>query len=71
VSKSFAMSLGGLAAIVLDGVVVASVVGLLLLTRWIRFGFVLDVLAILIVGDGLLAWFCGRRFSQFLTRQDK
>ncbi len=64
-----AMGLGGLAAILFDYVVVASIVGLLLLTRWLGVGWMLDVLTILLISYVLGAWFYGRRFSAFLSRQ--
>jgi hypothetical protein len=68
--KNVAMGLGGLAAIVIDYVVVASIVGLLLLTRWIGVGWTLDVLTVLLVSYGILAWFYGKRFSAFLNRSN-
>ncbi|MGA7871139.1 MAG: hypothetical protein WCA22_09595 [Candidatus Binatus sp.] len=68
--KNLVMGLGGLAAIVADYVVVASIVGLLLLTRWIGVGWTLDVLTVLLISYGIVAWFYGKRFSAFLNRQD-
>jgi hypothetical protein len=67
--KDFAMSLGGFAAMVLDYIVVASFVGLLLLARWIGFGLTFDILTILLVSYGILAWLCGRRLNNFFVRQ--
>ncbi len=64
-----AMGLGGLTAIVVDYVVVASIVGLLLLTRWLGVGWMLDVLTVLLISYVIGAWFCGQRFSAFLSRQ--
>jgi UPF0716 family protein affecting phage T7 exclusion len=66
---NLAMGLGGLAAIVIDYVVVASIVGLLLLTRWIGVGWTLDILTILAVSYLIILWFYAKRFSQFLNRQ--
>lgn len=63
-----AMGLGGLAAILLDYVVVASIVGLLLLTRWLGVGWMLDVLTVLLITYVVGAWFYGQRFSAFLSR---
>jgi UPF0716 family protein affecting phage T7 exclusion len=68
--RDVAMGLGGLAAIVLDYVVVASIAGLLLLTRWIGVGWMLDVLTVLLVSYLIVAWFYGKRFTAFLNRQD-
>jgi membrane protein implicated in regulation of membrane protease activity len=67
---NLAMGLGGLAAMVIDFVVVASIVGLLLLSRWIGVGWMLDVLTILAVSYLIILWFYAKRFSQFLNRQD-
>ena len=64
-----AMGLCGLAAIVLDYVVVASIVGLLLLTGWLGVGWMLDVLAGLLISYLLGAWFYGQRLSAFLSHQ--
>jgi hypothetical protein len=66
---NLAMGLGGLAAIVIDYVVVASIVGLLLLTRFIGVGWTLDVLTILALSYLVILWFYAKRFSQFLNRQ--
>jgi hypothetical protein len=64
-----AMGLCGLVAIVLDYVVVASIVGLLLLTGWLGVGWMLDVLAVLLTSYVIGAWFYGQRLSVFLSRQ--
>ena len=67
---NIAMGLGGLAAIVLDYVVVALIVGTLLLTRWLGIGWMLDVLTVFLISCVIIAWFYGKRFSAFLNRQD-
>lgn len=67
---NIAMGLGALAVIVLDYVIVASIVGLLLLTRWLGFGWMLDALTVFLVSCVIVAWFYGKRFSAFLNRQD-
>jgi hypothetical protein len=64
-----AMGLCGLAAIVLDFVVVASTVGMLLLTRWLGVGWMLDVLTALLISYVIGAWFYGQRLRVFLSRQ--
>jgi hypothetical protein len=64
-----AMGLCGLAAILLDYVIVASIVGLLLLTRWLGVGWMLDVLTVLLTSYVVGAWFYGQRLSAFLSRQ--
>lgn len=64
-----AMGLSGLAAILVDYVVVASIVGLLLLTRWLGVGWMLDVLTVLLISYVVGAWFYGQRLSAFLSRQ--
>jgi hypothetical protein len=64
-----AMGLCGLAAILLDYLVVASIVGLLLLTRWLGVGWMLDVLMVLLTSYVVAAWFYGQRLSGFLSRQ--
>ena len=68
--KNVAMGIGGVAAIVIDYLVVASVVGLLLLARWIGIGWALDVLTVLLISYVIIAWFYGKRFSRFLSRPD-
>jgi hypothetical protein len=67
-NNDLAMGLGGLAAIIIDYVVVASIVGLMLLTRWLGIGWTLDLLSVLLVSYGIIVWFYARRFSQFLNR---
>ncbi len=67
---NIAMGLGGLAAIVLDYVIVASIVGTLLLTRWLGVGWMLDVLTVFLISCMIVAWFYGKRFSAFLNRRD-
>jgi membrane-associated phospholipid phosphatase len=67
--KSLAMSLVGLAAIVLDYLVVTATVGLLLLTRWVGVGWILDVVTAVLVGCVVIAWFYGKRFSKFLSSE--
>lgn len=69
-NRNIAMSLGGLAAIMLDFVVVGSIVGLLLLTRWIGFGSILDLLTVLSVAFVAAACFYGREFAEFLNGHD-
>jgi uncharacterized membrane protein len=69
VKTNVAMGLSGLAALVLDYVIVASIVGLLLLTRWLGVGWMLDVLTVLLISYLIVAWFYGQRFSAFLNRQ--
>lgn len=64
-----AMGLSGLAAILVDYVVVASIVVLLLLTRWLGVGWMLDVLTVLLISYVVGAWFYGQRLSAFLSRQ--
>ena len=68
--KNIAMGLGGLAAIVIDYVVVASSVGLLLLARWIGVGWALDVLTVVLVSYVILAWLYGKRLIQYFSRKD-
>ncbi len=65
-----AMGLSGLVAIALDYVVVASIVGVLLLTRWLGVGWMLDVLTAFLISSVIVAWFYGKRLSAFLNRQD-
>jgi hypothetical protein len=69
--QNLAMSLGGLAAILLDYVVVASVVGLLFFRHSIGVALTLDVLTFLLVSYAILAWFYGKRFSEFLSREEE
>ena len=69
-SKNTAMSLGGVAAIVVDFIIVASIFGLLLLTRWIGAGWDFDLLTLLIVSYVVIGWFYGNRLIQFFSRQD-
>jgi len=69
-NNDLAMSLGGLAAIIVDYVVVASIVGLMLLTRWLGIGWTLDCLTVLLVSYGIIVWFYAKRFSQFLNRRE-
>ena len=69
-NRNIAMSVGGLAAIIIDFVVVGSIVGLLLLTRWIGFGWVLDLLTVFSVTFIAAACFYGRGFAEFLNGHD-
>jgi hypothetical protein len=64
------MTLGAIAAIVLDYAAVAFVIGLLVLDRWlgIRRGITLDTLLVLIVAIGVTAWFAGSRLRARLVR---
>lgn len=64
------MSLGGLAAIIVDYVVVASIIGLMMLTLWLGIGWTLDLLTVMLVSYGIIVWFYAKRFSQFLNRQE-
>jgi hypothetical protein len=66
VSRDFDMTLGAIAAIILDYAAVAFVFGLLVLDRWlgIRRGITLDTLLMLIVALGTMAWFAGCRLRQ-------
>jgi hypothetical protein len=69
-SRNIAMSIGGFAAMVLDFIIVASIFGLLLLTRWIGLGWILDLLTVLSICYVAIAWFYGKRFVQFLNQLD-
>ncbi|MFZ0676788.1 hypothetical protein [Candidatus Binatus sp.] len=69
-NRNIAMTLGGLAAIMLDFVVVGSIFGLLLLTRWIGFGWILDLLTVLSVTFVAAACFYGRGFAEFFNDPD-
>jgi hypothetical protein len=70
VSRNFDMTLGAIAAIILDYAAVAFVIGLLILDRWlgIRRGLALDTLLLLIAALGAIAWFAGYRLRERLTR---
>ncbi len=69
-SRNFDMTLGAIAAIILDYTAVAFVIGLLILDRWlgIRRGLTLDTLLLLIAALGTIAWFAGYRLRERLTR---
>ncbi|MGB8683664.1 MAG: hypothetical protein WCD12_12340 [Candidatus Binatus sp.] len=69
-SRNTAMSIGGFAAMAVDFIIVASIFGLLLLTRWIGFGWILDLLTVLSISYVAVAWFYGKRFVQFLNQLD-
>lgn len=69
-SRNTAMSLGGLAAIVLDFIIVASFVGLLLLKRWIGAGWDFDLITLLIVSYAVIGWFYGKKLIRFFSHQD-
>ncbi len=69
-SKNTAMGIGGFAALAFDFVIVASIFGLLLLRHWIGFGWILDLLTVLSISYVAIAWFCGKRFVQFLNQLD-
>ncbi len=69
-NRNIAMTLCGLAAIMLDFVVVGSIVGSLLLTRWIGFGSILDLLTVLSVIFVAAACFYGRGFAEFFNAHD-
>jgi hypothetical protein len=61
--KDFDMTLGAIAAMVLDYAAVAFVIGLLVFDRWlgIRRGITLDTILVLIAALGVAAWFAGSR----------
>jgi hypothetical protein len=69
-SRNTAMGLGGLAAIFLDFIIVASFVGLLLLKRWIGAGLDFDLMTLLIVSYAVIGWFCGKRLIEFFSSKD-
>jgi len=64
------MTVGAIAAIILDCAAVALVIGLLVLDRWlgVRRGITLDTLFALIVALGVAVWFAGTRFKRRLLR---
>ncbi len=68
--SGFEMTLGAVAAIILDYAAVAFVVGLLVLDRYlgIRRGITLDTIFVLIAALSAAAWFAGTRLSHRLTR---
>jgi hypothetical protein len=63
--KNFDMTLGAIAAMVLDYAAVAFVIGLLALDRWlgIQRGIVLDTLFVLIAVVSVAVWFAGARLT--------
>ncbi len=69
-SRNFDMTLGAIAAIILDYAAVAFVIGLLVLDRWLgmRRGLTLDTLLLLIAALSAIAWFAGYRLRARLTR---
>jgi hypothetical protein len=69
-SRNTAMGLGGLAAIVIDYLIVASFVGLLLLKRWIGTGWDFDLITALIIGYAVVGWFYGKRFVRYFSHLD-
>jgi hypothetical protein len=69
-SKNIAMGIGAFAAMAFDFVIVASILGLLLLTRWIGLGWILDLMTVLGVSYVVIAWFYGKRFVKFLDHLD-
>ena len=69
-SRNIAMNIAGFAAMALDFVIVASIFGLLLLRHWIGLGWMLDLLTFLSISYVAIAWFCGKRFVQFLNQLD-
>jgi hypothetical protein len=68
VLTDFDMTLGAVAAIVLDYAAVAFVIGLLVLDRWlgIRRGLTLDTLLVLMVALSAGAWMAGSWFRGYL-----
>jgi len=69
VSRDRDMTLGAIAAIILDYVAVAFIIGLLVLDRWlgIRRGITLDILLLLVTALGTIAWLAGCRLRERLT----
>jgi hypothetical protein len=69
VNTDIDMTLGAIAAMILDYAAVAVVIGLLLFDRWlgIRRGITLDTILVLIGALGALAWFAGTRLKQRLA----
>jgi hypothetical protein len=69
VNTDFDMTLGAIAAMVLDYAAVAVIIGLLVLDRWlgIRRGITLDTMLVLIAALGTLAWFAGTRLRHRLA----
>jgi len=70
VHTDFDMTLGAIAAIILDYAAVVFIIGLLMLDRWlgIRRGITLDTLFVLIVALSTAAWFAGVRLGHRITR---
>jgi hypothetical protein len=65
--QKLSMQLGGLLAIAFDCAIVASMVSLLLLTRWIGVGGMFDLLTVLFVCYMVLVWLYGTQVAQFLN----
>ncbi len=61
--KNLDMTIGAVAAMILDYAAVAFVIGLLVFDRWlgIRRGITLDTILVLIAALSLAAWFAGSR----------